>query len=113
MEIQGKIYKIGSEQQVTDKFKKREFIIVTDDKYPQHIKMQLSQDKCSLIDGMKLNDLIKVSFDLRGKPFTNKQGEENVITNLEAWKIELLQSVAQPSASPAPTEDDSDNDLPF
>ncbi len=101
MEIQGIIYKIGQVQQVTDSYKKLEVIVKTEtqSQYPQHVKIQFSQDKCALADTLKQGDECKFSINLRGKLYTGKDGNENVITNLECWKVETLSAAPEPVAA--------------
>lgn len=114
MEIKGQVYRIGDTQQVTDKFKKREVIIVTEpsSQYPQHIKVQFSQDKCDLADKLRVGSDATFSINLRGKLYTDKQGVENCITNLEVWKVES--GAVQPPSAPVQTESAPVNDdLPF
>lgn len=89
MEITGKIKKVMNEQQVTEKFKKREFVITTKDKYPQDILLQLTQANCEIIDNFSVGDEIKAHFNLRGKEYTNKEGKVSYFTSIECWKIEL------------------------
>ena len=77
-------------QQVSDKFKKREFVLTIDPTtpYPQHVLMQLTQDKCSLIDNYKVGDSIDVSFNLRGREWNDHNNHETKYFNtIEAWKI--------------------------
>jgi single-strand DNA-binding protein len=140
-DVTGRLHEIFDEQQVSDKFRKREFVLeVQDGQYPQQIKFQLTQDKTSLIDPYKLGDDVKVTFDLRGRGF-NKNGQMLYFTNLEAWRVEAATGGApaagggggaysqqQPAARPAaqnqnpnlraqptaqPIAGDDDNDLPF
>lgn len=90
-EIEGKVTVIDSEQQISDKFKKREFVIeVENERNPDwndFIKFQLTQDKCDLISDKKLGDKIKVFFNVRGRKW-EKDGKVNYFSNLEAWRIE-------------------------
>lgn len=118
LEVQGKLVDVFGTQQVTDKFKKREFVIETEENYPQHVKMQLNQDKCGLIDAYQLGDSLKVSFNLSGRPYTRKTGEKDYITNIVAWKIEKAASSTAAGESSAPAFDVSntaaaEDDLPF
>ncbi|MBC6610088.1 MULTISPECIES: DUF3127 domain-containing protein [Hymenobacter] len=137
----GRLHEIFDEQQVSEKFRKREFVLeVIDGQYPEHIKFQLVQDKTALIDPYKIGDEIKVTFNLRGRGF-NKNGQMLYFTNLEAWRLEAAAGGAsapagggysQPAAAPraaapaqqnqnpnlraqpaAPIAGDDDNDLPF
>ncbi|NLR92050.1 MULTISPECIES: DUF3127 domain-containing protein [Flammeovirga] len=131
-EVVGKVEKIMDTQQVSDRFKKREFVLlIQDGSYPQYIKFQATQDRCTLLDGFNEGDDIAVTFDLKGRPF-DKGGETIYFTNLEAWRIQAA-AAAQPQAAPqqayaAPTQqttntpppppppvggDDIDGDLPF
>ena len=108
----GRLHEIFDEQQVSEKFRKREFVLeVVDGQYPEHIKFQTVQDKTSLIDPFKVGDEVKISFNLRGRGF-NKNGQMLYFTNLEAWRIEPTSGAApaggngggyaQPQAAPAP-----------
>eukprot|EP01041_Mallomonas_annulata_P030605 gene30605-52780_t len=53
---------------------------------------QLTQDKCSLADGVNTNDQIEVSFNLRGREWTSPQGEVKYFNTLEAWRIDKMGS---------------------
>ena len=116
LETQGKIVDVFDLQQITEKFKKREFVIETEERgFQQYVKFQLNQDKCSLIEDFNVGDNVKVSFNLTGKPYTRKTGEKDYITNIVAWKID---KVGASSAPEAPVFDinsieESDSDLPF
>lgn len=82
-EITGKLHKKFDTEQKTDSFKAREFVIETDGDYPQFVKFQCTQDKCSLMDKFEEGSTIKVHFDLRGREWQGKY-----FTNLNAWKVE-------------------------
>ncbi|NQW30059.1 MAG: DUF3127 domain-containing protein [Ignavibacteria bacterium] len=97
-EAVGRLHAVMDVQQVTDTFKKREFVLeVQDGNYPQQIKFQVTQDRCALIDNYKVGQEVKVMFNLRGREFTNKEGQVMYFTNLEAWRLEAAQS--SPSAN--------------
>ena len=123
-DAQGKLHEIFDEQQVSEKFRKREFVLeIPDGAYTQFIKFQLTQDKCSLLDQYKVGDEVKVAFNLSGKPFT-KNGTTMYFTNLGAWRIEPANGgnngggnqnnyAAAPAAAASFVMDEADNDLPF
>lgn len=119
-EVSGKLLVKFAEQKMSEKFKKRDFVLeIKDGNYPQQIKFQLVQERCSALDSVKENDEIKVSFNLRGRPF-EKNGETIYFTNLEAWKIDKAQKDSQAAPEyddiPPPTDDFSSGDeeiLPF
>src|SRR5688572_8568401 len=124
-DAQGKLHEIFDEQQVSEKFKKREFVLeIPDGAYTQFIKFQLTQDKCNLLDGFNVGDEVKVAFNLSGKPFT-KNGTTMYFTNLGAWRLEAASAggnngggnqnnyAAAPAAASSFVMDEADNDLPF
>jgi len=89
--------------------------------FTDHIKFQLTQDRCNLIDNIEVNAEIKVNFNIRGNKW-EKEGKVNYFTNLDAWRIEKAQDLSQsnfPSDNTPPPEMDSmppeseSDDLPF
>ncbi len=75
--------------QVSEKFSKREFVVTeSSSMYPQDILFQLTQDKCSLLDGYNVNDQVEVSFNLRGREWTSPQGEVKYFNSLDAWRLD-------------------------
>ena len=120
-EIEGKLLKKYDTESKSAKFQAREFVLeIQDGNYPQFIKFQLTQDRCSLIDSCEEGQTIKVHFDLRGREWQGRY-----FTNLNAWRIE--KPAAEPAAAPAaggndfdfPTASDeppaapANDDLPF
>lgn len=115
--LKGKLIVKGDEQQITEKFKKREFVIQDDaEQYPQVISFQLVQDKCSLLDAYNVGDEISVNFNVRGREWTSpKDGQTKYFNSLEAWKItgDGETPVNIPTAAPANAGVDIEDDLPF
>lgn len=92
MQLKGQIKVVNPTVQVNDRFTKREFV-VTDDStpnYPQDILMQLTQDKCSLLDNIQVNQYVEVEFNLRGKEWVSPDGTSKFFNVLEAWKINKI-----------------------
>lgn len=114
----GLLHEIFDVQQVTEKFAKRDFVLEIPGQYPEHIKFQLVQDKCDLIEGLTVGEEVEVDFNLRGKGF-NKNGQMLYFNNLDAWKIKRTQAAPAAAKIPAgahqqqPVTSDDDNDLPF
>ena len=97
-DVQGRLHEIFDETQVSEKFRKREFVLeIPDGSYTQYAKFQLTQDKCGILDNYKTGDEVKVAFNLSGKPFT-KNGTTMYFTNLQAWRVEHAGNAAQPQA---------------
>jgi hypothetical protein len=83
-EIKGSVKFIGEEQQVSDKFKKRTLVVTTPDgKYPQHVPVDFTQDKCALLDDLLVGDEVNVFFNIRGSEYKDKY-----YVNLTGWKID-------------------------
>ena len=123
-EITGKVIDIMPVNQVSDKFRKREFVIEKKDTGGQtlfidYIKFQLVQDKCDLINESYLNEEVRISFNIKGNRW-ERDGRVNYFTNLDAWRIERVSdSPANQNTAPAgaiedfPPEPDELSDLPF
>ena len=113
MEITGTIVEIFAEQVVSDKFKKREFVLkVNENGYEQEIKFQTIQDKTTILNFVKKDDEVKVLFNLGGRRWT-KEGKTNWFNSVTAWRIEKAGSDAVVTSTPAGTNVDPTNDLPF
>lgn len=106
--VSGTLYKKSQELQVTDKFRKLEFIVKTDGQYPQYIPLQFTNDKCSLITPMNVGDLVTVHFNLEGRLWTGKDGVEKCFSSLTAWKIEVDNKTSETKQ-----ENNSNDDIPF
>jgi hypothetical protein len=100
--LTGTVKVINPTQVISEKFSKREFVIETQDQYPQLVMFQATQDKCSLLDNVQQNSQVEVSFNLRGREWTSPAGEVKYFNTLEAWRIEKVgQSNAMPAGGPS------------
>ncbi len=125
-ELSGKIIEIFDAQQVSDNFRKREFVIekketIGNNEFTDHIKFQLTQDRCNLIDAFNINDQVKIRFNIRGNRW-ERDGKVNYFTILAAWRIENESVQNEPTIDDTPFPDESDlpadtdspdDDLPF
>lgn len=133
MNIAGKIIEIYDIQQISDSFKKREFVVeyTENPSYPEFIKFELIQDRCALLDAYNTGDEVTVNFNLKGRKWTDPQGQTKYFNSLQAWRIEELASGSGgskeksfPEANQEPewlqnntgeggTEGGGENELPF
>ena len=125
MEIQGTIKLIDETKTYGNNgFRKREVVVTTDEQYPQHIMVEFIQDKTDLLDAFQVGQPVKISINLRGREWTNPQGETKYFNSIQGWRIEKLQEENQdggmPPVPPAdafePAEDlkeEDYDDLPF
>ena len=123
-EITGKIIDILPVNQVSDKFRKREFVIERKETggsavFIDYIKFQLVQDKCDLINESFLNEAVRITFNIKGNRW-EREGKVNYFTNLDAWKIEKISSqesdqdvISRTILEDMPPENDEMSDLPF
>lgn len=124
MEIKAKIEKIFPSQQVTATFKKREFVVeyAENPQYPEYLKFECIQDKCDQLDSFSPGQQVTVSFNLKGRKWTDPQGVEKYFNSLQAWRISA-EAVDAPTSSdtpppaandePAWLNADESDDLPF
>lgn len=111
MDLRGELIRINNTKQVSEKFALREFVIETKEQYPQSIVLQVSQDKCKVLDNYKLGDLVQVSINVRGRKWIDKNGQDRFFNTLEVWKITNESSA--PVSVPAPEPTMEDDKLPF
>lgn len=107
-EITGELHEKFDEQIISDRFKKRDFVLkIVDGNYEQHLKMQLTQDRVDLIDNYRIGEELTVSFNLKGRPY-EKNGETIYFTNIEAWKVQRPneQQASPQNREPMPTAND-------
>ena len=117
LKIDGKIKVIFDTQTWDSGFSKREFVITTQEQYPQDVKFEAIKDRTTLLDDMKEGDDVEVSFNVRGNEYNGKY-----YVNLQAWKIQKVTANAGADAPPAmpPAPDTAlepasgeEDDLPF
>ena len=129
-EVKGKIKVLYDRQDFPSGFYKRDFVITTNEQYPQEIKFAALKERVEQLNGLGEGDEVLVKFDLRGREYNG-----NYYVDLNAWRIEhgaaatqqdsksnsgaTTQSVPPVSSAPLPdvepmvVEPSSDEDLPF
>ena len=123
MKLEGQLKKKFETQNITASFQKREFVITTQEQYPQDILLELTQDKVTLLDKYNEGDLISVDINVRGREWINPEGVATQFNTIQAWRIENLANAAPQSFggndgfAPAPPVDTfsngDDDDVPF
>ena len=114
MKVTGKIHFVGALKTVSEKFKSKDVVLLTDDKYPQYITIQLTQDKTGLLTENNIGEIVEVSINLRGRKWESPTGEIKYFNTIEGWQInaasEAVKLTPAPQVSAIHLDED---DLPF
>lgn len=128
MELQGTVKKLFDIQTFASGFQKREMVLLTQEQYPQPISIEFLSEKINLLDNVSEGENVKIGINIRGREWTNPQGEVKYFNSITAWRLEKVQETAtQPTqvapatssvSAPAtsnenPFADEGDDDLPF
>jgi len=133
MNVKGKIIEKYDTQNVSDTFRKREFVIefAENPQYPEFVKFELIQANCDQLDSFNVGQEVNISFNLKGRKWTDPKGEVKYFNSLQAWRLEKVHNVEQSGsqdqgAPPAGSDDGNppewltnnpapsvDDDLPF
>lgn len=119
MDIKGKVHEIGVVQQVSETFKKRDLVVeyAENPTYPEYIRFELLQDKVDICNGLSPGDEVSVSFNLRGRPYTDKTGKTSYFNSLVAWRLDSGERRNNNSAAvnniPDVNTPPEEDDLPF
>ena len=98
MEVIGRVKMVEQTKEVgSSGFRKRDIVVTTDEQYPQFISVQFVQDKCDILDAYKVGDNVKIDINLRGREWTNPQGETVYFNTIQGWRIGKVQD-----GTPAP-----------
>jgi hypothetical protein len=70
-------------------FKSRKVWVIDDENadYPQTLEVEVAQDKVDLFNNFRPGQPLTVSINLRGREWTNPQGEVKVFNTLQCWKV--------------------------
>ncbi|HHZ96677.1 MAG TPA: DUF3127 domain-containing protein [Flavobacteriales bacterium] len=124
-EVKGKIKVLFDQQDFPSGFYKRDFVVTTNEQYPQDIKFGALKERVEQLNGLVEGDEVTVKFDVRGREYNG-----NYYVDLNAWRIErgvASQSEPQKSTPDAVSSEPlaevkeveltapspSDDDLPF
>ncbi len=115
--FKGEVVFVTPTTSVSDKFKKREVTLKSQDEYPQYVTFQLTQDKCDLANNLKTGEVVEVSYNLRGRRWEAQDGTIKYFNSIEAWTMSLSSKVENSAVDKLRktfnTTDESTDDLPF
>ena len=124
MEVTGKIKWIDETKTYGNNgFRKREVVITTEEQYPQQILIEFIQDKCELLNNYQVGQNVKIGINLRGREWTNPEGETKYFNSIQGWRIDALENDSSTEIPPMPSPtsfepaegeaNEVDDDLPF
>lgn len=108
LETTGTLHAIFDTKQVTERFKKREFVVQIADnpEYPQYVLFQLTGNRCDAIEGFAKGDEVRVEFSLRGREWTSPKNEIKYFNSLDVWSIDKVGSGGGGMSDEVPLPDD-------
>lgn len=126
MEVSGTIKVLGDTQEFgSNGFRKRECVITTNEQYPQTLLVEFTQNNTELLNNYAIGDTVTIQINIRGREWTNPQGQVKYFVSLNGWRMEKMGAAPAPSApmqdipasapaaAAAPAADDAEDDLPF
>lgn len=126
LELTGTLVKFYETKTFPSGFSIQEFVVRTDERYPQEILIQAAKEKIDTLKNFKENDVVKVKFNLRGREYNGRH-----FVSLDMWAMDIaaagnttasnpstMGNSASPAAAPVmnsnPADNDADgDDLPF
>ncbi len=119
MEITGKIKVLEDTVNISSEFRKRTVVVTTEEQYPQHISVEFIQDKCEVLNGLNVDDVVTIGINLKGREWTNKEGVVKYFNSIQGWRIDKSLNGSEVKTEPtnlvppAPTSVQQPDDLPF
>jgi single-strand DNA-binding protein len=90
MLLSGKLTVIDEIKTFGTKFTKRNFVIVTDEKYPQSIQLELHGETVSMLDRHKIGTELECEVNVRGRAWESPSGETKYFNTLVCWRMKLI-----------------------
>lgn len=69
--LDGTIKQIGETQEFGN-FKKREFLVKTEEQYPEFVKLEFINDNVDVLDRFSLNEVVTIAFVVKGSEYQGK-----------------------------------------
>lgn len=126
MTLKGIIKLIRPIQQISAKFSKREFVIETQETYPQTIQLELQGDRVDIIDSFTEGQEVECSIGIKGREWLNPQGETKFFNTITCWRITIptsenkqqstaptFEPVNEQPFQPTSTSEEDYSDMPF
>lgn len=97
MKVAGTIIDRMETQQISATFRKREIAVQTAEQYPQTLLVQFTGDRCDILNSYPEGTEVEIDINLRGRSWTNPQGETKYFNTIEGWRITRTGNQAAPN----------------
>ena len=108
LKLRGELIKKFETKTFDSGFSKMEFVIQTEDKYPQFVKMQVVKDNIKMIEEMPIGTTMDFFFNVNGREWV-KDDKTHYFVSLDVWRTENLEVEIKTSETHTQAEDS----LPF
>ncbi|MES2796665.1 MAG: DUF3127 domain-containing protein [Bacteroidota bacterium] len=88
-EIIGKVY-FKSEVELigANQMQKQILVVETDVQYPQKLPIEFIKEKCDLLNNLQIGQVVKVSINIRGNEYQDRNGVTRFGLSFQGWKID-------------------------
>ena len=88
-EVIGKVY-FKSEVELigANQMQKQILVVQTDAEYPQKLPIEFIKDKCDLLNNLQIGQQVKVSVNIRGNEYQDRNGVTRFGLSFQGWKVE-------------------------
>lgn len=107
-DLKGTLKNIGDLMKFDSGFVKREAIVLTEEAYPQEVKVEFLGDNSNVLEKFDEGDQVTVSFNIRGREWEGKH-----FVNLTGWRIQLAAKANKQQREEASPVEAMKGELPF
>jgi hypothetical protein len=88
-EVIGKVY-FKSEVEIigANQMQKQILVVETDAQYPQKLPIEFIKDKVDLLNNLQIGKQVKVSVNVRGNEYQDRNGVTRFGLSFQGWKLE-------------------------
>ena len=89
LEVIGKVcHKSEVEFLGVNQIKKQVIAVETDAQYPQKIPVEFMKEKVDLLSNIQIGQQVKISVNVRGSEFVDKNGVTRFGLSFQGWRVE-------------------------
>lgn len=90
MELIGTIKSIEQIQTFSSNFEKQEFIFITEERFPQTLKLEVHSLHIDILDSFNPGDRVLIGIKILGKEWTASDGQVRYFNSFVAFKMEYI-----------------------